>query len=299
MTCGDRPDPLALIAKMSAGERQLSELTFLAPITVGGGVRVRVNGVVYELKVKNPILEGGWALLRCTAPGVAEIAGEPSLPQIAEFMKLLPRVRMVLLHEFGGTWWGVQASPGDNNLHVRGAIPLNNVRVAAAFDTVSVRFDGARFWYEAPDRRRDPSVARAIRTALAQDLAPELVRVKGMTPHELIAYRLLFIAKHPEMIENKQRAGMVSQRNSGSVTEKIRAALEHSGAFLDAFWSANDQHTTVRFVLDGETRTVTVASQDLTVVSAGICLSGDDADFDLASLVGVLRESRSNWINGD
>src|SRR5688572_8421549 len=46
----------------------------------------------------------------------------------------------------------------------------------------------------------------------------------------------------------------------------------------------------VRIQIDGRLRTVAVQSYDLTVVSAGICLSGKNSDFEMASIVTVLRE---------
>jgi hypothetical protein len=46
---------------------------------------------------------------------------------------------------------------------------------------------------------------------------------------------------------------------------------------------------------DGEVHTSAIAKHDLTVLSAGICLSDRDTDFDLASLVGVMRD-RPDWM---
>jgi hypothetical protein len=279
----NRPDPLAMIAKMAQGERKLADVTFMAPVTAGGAVRVRVQGVVYELKV-DVQSQSDWALLKCTSPGCAEIVGSPSLKQISEYLKLLPRVRMILLEEFNGSWWGVQASAGDKNFQVAGAVPLNSVRAGAAFDTIHVRFDGARFWYDSADRKRDPVVGRTLRTALSEDIAPETVRAKGMTPQELVAYKILWLSRHPDTVTTRH----------GSPNDRIRTALQHGGAFLDAFWSSGENQTTVRFLVDGETHTVTVRSDTLSVVSAGICLSGQDDHFDLTSLVGVLREYKDD-----
>ena len=47
---------------------------------------------------------------------------------------------------------------------------------------------------------------------------------------------------------------------------------------------------TVTFTVDGQTHRSTVHKNDLTVLVAGICLSGEDRKFDLQSLVGVIRE---------
>jgi len=70
---------------------------------------------------------------------------------------------------------------------------------------------------------------------------------------------------------------------------RLQDALEHAGAELNEFTERGDVYA-VTYTVDGERHTSVVDRRSLTVVTAGICLSGQDEKFDLASLVGVLRE---------
>jgi hypothetical protein len=78
---------------------------------------------------------------------------------------------------------------------------------------------------------------------------------------------------------------------------RITRALQHAGADLERFWYQGGDQATVRFTLDGQARSVQVRTGDLGIVSAGICLNGDDENFDLTSLVGVLREAANHEID--
>lgn len=111
-----------------------------------------------------------------------------------------------------------------------------------------------------------------------------------MVPQERQAYRILWFLRHPELrsqYADNPVAGGAPASNPG---ERISQALEHGGAQLESYWSLGEERIVVRYVIDGRTHVSEVRPGDLTVLSSGICLSGLDQEFDLTSLVGVLRE---------
>lgn len=84
--------------------------------------------------------------------------------------------------------------------------------------------------------------------------------------------------------------GRCRTRPPGLPARQPRAsALAHAGADLCDFTDVEDSYR-VTFTVDGHRHVSVVSKADLTVQSAGICLSGEDEKFDLNSLVGVLRE---------
>lgn len=276
MSKDDKLDPLSIVAKLAAEERRLSEGTFLAPVVRGGRVKVRVSGIVYELMVDGEF--EGWALLRMSEPGKAAVIDKASPALVGKYLQLFPRVRMIMVQAFEGLWWALAASTSDTRIELTGPAPVQLVGAATQFDTVDTRFDGSAFWFEGINRKRDPSVARNLTKSLANKVHPDELRCHGALPQERLAYKMLYIQQYgdqpPETTDDRSR---------------ISAALTHAGAELDRFWYQNE-HAVVRFTVDQQTHTVTIRPGDLNVLSAGICLSGRDGDFDLGSLVGVFRE---------
>lgn len=274
-----------LIAKLSREEERVASGMILAPVMQGDTrVRVRVAGLVYQLKLK-PTDETGWLLLKITAPGEAEYVQHADQKQVSSYLKLFPRVRLIALENFRDNWWCIPAQRQDSRFQVDSAVPVLMPQRLASFDVFYARFDGTRFFYEAPDRRHNPSLASRLRKQLQDNVSPASLQISGALPSEKDAYRMLYLLKNPDL--------RVSARvpNSGDETrDRIEGSLAHAGAQLDTYWHLNPELVTVRFRLDGAVRTATVNSADLTLVSAGVCLSGQDSMFDLSSLVGVLRE---------
>lgn len=278
----DRIDPLALIGKFAEQEKRLAEEIFLAPVVAGGKVRVRVLGVVYEMTVDDHRFQG-WGLFRMSGPGHAQLVETASVSLIANYLKLFPRKRFVLIDQFDGHWFAMPASTSDSRFAIDRPVPIRLVSLPAAssFDTINARFDGACFWFEAIERRRDPAVARTLRQELEKKTDPDVVRCKGMTPQERLVYKMLYLRRFGASLPVDDRT-------------RIAQALRHADATLDAFWYDGGV-ATVRFVADGQVHTVQINPTDMTAYSAGVCLSGQERDFDLTSLVGVLREARAHW----
>jgi hypothetical protein len=105
-----------------------------------------------------------------------------------------------------------------------------------------------------------------------------------MVPQEKLAYCMLWIRKHPDT------AGRVHAQPQTDL-QRIESALNHAGAQLEGIWNEGADQVAVRYVVDNQTHVSRIRPGDLTVISAGVCLSGMDQDFDLTSLVGVMRES--------
>lgn len=308
-----KPDVLSLIKKAAADEKKVLSSPILAPVVPGTKVRVRINGLIHELEPNDRQFEG-WAILQATGLRTAAIVQPASPQQIKKYLELLPRFQLVAITERDDTWWGIPAQLSDSRMQIFGAVRIRLAQRVSSFETINTRFDGTNFWFEEPARRRNPVVARRLRDALAQDVFPEDLQIPELVPQERAAYSMLFFALHPELIDAPPAIDVQDEENdsveppppepvtptfdykewwTSLLSIKLHRALDHAGARLDTYWRDTDGIVTVRMVVDDQLHVVQLRNKDLTVLSSGICLSGRDADFDLASLVGVLREHSS------
>jgi hypothetical protein len=283
-----------ILNRLEAAEKDFVGREFLAPVVGHGQVMVRIAGVLCRMRVIDglPRSFGGWALLQALSTSRARFIGKAGLTQVADYLSLLPAVRLILVQPRGNHWLALPAQAGDRRFRIEGLVTLELVEEGLErFETVFSRFDGRLFWYEQRDPGRDPAVAAYLREKLGgageRGLPPEAERLhkRGLTREERKAYTLL-------------RAAAVEEQQD-RIELRLSGALDHAGARYRSYSERGGVYV-VRYEIDGRQHVSTVNRDDLSVITAGICLSGTDRRFDLTSLVGVLRQARDSgriyWI---
>ncbi len=263
-----------LLDKMESAEEAFLATEFLAPVLPCGHVRVRIAGLLCTLRVMGQV-EPGWAILKPLSLDQARVVAQPSLRQIRDYLSLFPAVQLVLLARAGRDWLAFPAHRGDSRFQIDGPARVHLARDVEPFQRIVARFDGSLFWFQEPDRRRNPAIAAYLRKSLAAESAPDALYKPTLTAEEREAYRLVYQA-----IKAVQR---------DQVEVRLADALAHAGAKLASYIEREDAYT-VTFIVDGQPHRSAVRKGDLTVLAAGICLAGQDRRFDLTSLVGVIRE---------
>lgn len=316
-----------LLNQIAAQETQLRDTQFLAPCVRGGRVRTSVANIIYTFTPQPQDFEG-WGIFQPVDGKTAEVVDEPSLPQLAEYLKLLKPMRLRLAYVLQGQTW--LAYPGNEadmqqRLAVAKPVLVHLVTEGSAFEPIIARFDGSAWWFDELDRRAEPQPAELLREQLRQETAPEQIRFSGMTPEMLSVYNLALQQteayqqrrRHQQEVteqqerrrqqrqaERQQREhqrrqqptprGRRDRRAAQNDQQRLQDALHMGGGELRDFRDRGDFWQVEWTTRNGEYHTSAISKHDLTVISSGICLSGYDRNFDLQSLVGVV-EARDHW----
>ena len=288
------------LGRLAAAEDRFLRQEFLAPVLRGGGVQVRIAGVRCQLRVEPADFEG-WGVFRPLSHTVAQMAREARMAERRQYLAMFPAASLVLCRREGWQWLAVPAG-GDVRFRIDGAVPVRLVAddMADLFDTVRARFDGAQFWFEETDARADPGAAAYLRQALMADPDQDPARLDrpGLTPGQRAAFaengrrrrELEQARRAAEAASRRREAERLAAEARRTGQGRVREALMHAGAELRDFAERGGVYR-VTYEVDGRRHTSLVTPGDLTVQTAGICLSGEDRKFDLHSLVGVLREA--------
>jgi hypothetical protein len=275
-----------LIKRLSAREEAFRHgEQFLAPCIGGGRVRVSLDGLVQTFRTR-PFDFTGWGIFKPVDEATAEVVEEATLPQVAGYLSLLKPLRVRLAGRVRSrTWLAHPANVEDarRQFDVRGELRLHLVSEGARFDEVVAYTDGCHWLYGEPDRRADPVIAECLRKFLREGIEPRFISWKGFTPETRAAYEVA-MEFAPQLADVRKR------REDERAEKRLRDALALNGGVFVGYEAEDDDNWRVLWeTREGEPHVSTVAKSDLTIINAGICLSGYDSDFDLQSLVGVVR----------
>jgi len=297
-----------LLDDLETQEQDFLECEFLAPALAGGAARVRLGGVVCKLSIA-PASFTGFGVFQPVSFNEAVHVRDATLTERLKYLRLFPRVRMILTLQRRNRWLAVPANSCDARFEIEGLAPVSLVEQTQTFDIVDARFDGSQFWFEQPDPTQNAATAAFLRQALSEEKAPAGVERPGLTPQQQYAYSLAHQAATqppapPQPRETRSSQPRSSQsRNSQSRTRvnlqddrsRLREGLASAGARLIDYLEHRDSFR-VSFTVDGDHFVSAVNKSDLSVQAAGICLEGRDRDFDLQSLVGVIREGQQQGL---
>lgn len=258
-----------LFEKLAAQELSFSETEFLAPVLAGQKIKIKITNVIMELKVL-PKRFSGWGVFKCVDFRTARRTRVASEFERGEYLNLFPSIRMIVVKN-GDDFNGV--SLPDNRFKITGQIPISLPIELEQFDCVSVRYDGQNFWFDSKvfDYAQQ---ADYLREQFVVKTKVDKLSTPGLLAEHISAYKFA----QDELI----------RLTKVTVDDRIRAAVERGGGVYKTHKNLGSGYT-ITYELNGEDYTSTV-DNNLHVQSAGICLSGTDKNFDLQSLMSVIRE---------
>lgn len=272
-----KPGCLSILQKLANAERSLLNTRFLAPRPKGAQVRVRVNGLIKTFQTTPADFEG-WGVFHVCSSQMAKLEKNATPVSVTKYLDRLVRFRLYLVRPLNGKTWLAYPTDGGSFKDRVGAlrpVEVHLVTQGRAFERAVCRWDGTNFWFQNLDRRSDPTVAKRLGEALKNFVAPRALRFKGLSPELRKAYSLVFDTAEDLRIRCSET--------------RLKKAIEMGGGRLENFTDRGDYWATNWLTSTGERHTSAIRKSDLTVMSAGICLSGEDEKFDLHSLVGVVE----------
>lgn len=257
-------------------EEKFFRSRFLAPVFSGGKIYVKIENVLCKFNVVPPDFEG-WGIFGIIQDEEgnrkAKFEESPSLADIRRYLSLFPRYQFVISRRDDESTEGILF--GDyKDIHVTGEVTIHFPHKCYLFDVAWCAFDGKNFIFIDVNHRYR-RIADALRQHYNKETEPDEVNVLGASRFHYIAYTL------------------AGERDGRFTRMRVKKALENFGATMEGY-KETDKHIHVDLNYQGERVRACVDKKDLTLISAGICLSGEDRKFDLQSLPSLLRERANN-----
>lgn len=257
-----------LLKQLVEQEREAMEKDFLAPVFYST-VKVRICGVIHEFKIK-PATYRGFGIFRPINYKEARYVRDANIGEKQQYLENFPALTFVVCSQERKT---ALLFIDDGRFKIKGEVPIALAEDIQLFDVIKVRFDGATFWYE----RHDGStrVANELRLRIDE-------KNPSIPPAYAEVYKVILADREKEYL--------------ASTEGRIKSQVNRADAKLVGYKERGEGFS-IEFEVNGEKFTSTV-DKNLRVVTAGICLTDHktnkkhDSDFDLQSLVSVIKEGQ-------
>lgn len=263
--------PEKILAQIENREKEFKKSQFLAPIH-NKKIYVTVLGMSTILEISSSKFE--WAIIQPTSFHRAKVIRQAKPEEVNRYILQLPRVSLILAKKHKEEWLGFPAYQSHSilgDLSPFSLRPIKNAR-GSRFSQVATGFDGTAFWFLFQDSKRHSFLQASLQYHLEKRTQSENLNIKGLTKQERLIYKLILeMEKEP-------------------IEKMLVRVVQHGGGKLKSYSDQGDSYV-VHFSVENEAVTAAV-KKDLQVMSAGFCLDGHDEDFDLTSLVSVVREGR-------
>lgn len=269
-------DARNLIRKLAKEEGDLLTKEIFAPyFPTDSFIETQIAGIRYKLRTQKR-KKYGFGIFRPQSSKFASFVREASEEQAERYLNLLPEVKGILVFQTD-FWYCIPINRNSyQHLGFADLTSVLQVSDAQAFDYFVGRFDGRIIWFQELDPNCD---IEKIETLKEQAKTEKLSKIKGLTPEDKIAFELSIKKK--------------AEQQALTFEGRLKAIFSKKGASLDSYKEIGNQIEVKWKSKKGEYYTSIVRKKDLTIVSAGICLSNEDTKFDLHSLIGVVSQGEN------
>ena len=271
------PSVLDLINSIGEKESSITKRLFVSPICSNNRVATSIAGIVYTFSI--PSTKEGWYQIKPVSTKKAKIVGPAQMAEIETYLKIFDKIRIVLCMKKEGIYYGIPDKANKFGFTVNEPVPVFLCDDAPLdFDRIIARFDGSNFWYDRIDSSNDPVKADYLRQSMLKLVPPDKISFSGLTPEERHSYSLR-MALDKKLVADQKK-------------DIIKKDVEFAGAQLVNFTEKKD-HYTVTYTVGAQSFTSHISKDPRhMIISAGLCLNGNDRNFDLKSLVTVIREAQ-------
>lgn len=281
---------LDLIEELGRTSSTLNKRVFVCPVYRNRWVATRIDKIVYRFKIR--AMNPGWYRFQPITQNKARKIGEAYLAETEAYLRIFNKLRLIMIRRKGDLIFGIPFKGNRFGFESTQIFPVYLALddMALDFDEILCRFDGANVWYDQVPMNNDPARSEYLRDALSRHTKPTDINYQGLRLEDKIAYGV----RYQLMLEDEERLRKSEEAKLMQNTQyRLMRAVEHGGGVFEGY-SERGSNFSVTYTIEGETYTSTIAKdRNLTVLSAGFCLSGGDRDFDLPSLMSVIREGQN------